>query len=60
MPQPVSAPITSTPSSRGQPYDATANNTSPWTKLEQNAGPASINDGHVTGGFASGDGWKQV
>jgi hypothetical protein len=61
MPQPVSPKITSTPSQPGQPYDPVEEDTSPWTKLERNAGPANINTGRVTGGFTDEeDRWRQM
>lgn len=61
MAQPVSVPITSTPTVPGQPYDAASTaNSGVWRKLDDNAGPASINTGRVQGEFASGDGWRQV
>jgi hypothetical protein len=62
MPQPVSSPITSTPSVPGQPYDPVDNDdiTSPWVKLEENAGAASINTGRVSGEFPDSGVWKQV
>lgn len=61
MAQPVSSPITSTPSVPGQPYDAASNApVSPWVKLEVNAGPIDQHSGAVTGGFASDGRWQQV
>jgi hypothetical protein len=62
MPQPVPAEVTSTPSQPGQPYDARDNDdrTPPWVKLEQNAGPADIHTGRVTGEFADSGPWRQV
>lgn len=60
MPQPVSPPITSTPSQPGQPYDADGPTYGPWVKLEANAGPADIHDGHVTGSFPDSGVWDQV
>jgi hypothetical protein len=62
MPQPVSPKITSTPSVPGQPYDAVDDDdrTPPWVKLEENAGPANINNGRVTGDFADSAPWMQV
>jgi len=49
MPQPVPAPVTSTPGVPGQPYSVTSDNTAPWRKLEANAGAADINTGRPTG-----------
>jgi hypothetical protein len=62
MAQPVSAHIVSTPSSQGQPYDPvdSDDNTSPWVKLEGNAGPADIHSGRVHGEFPDSGVWKQV
>jgi hypothetical protein len=60
MAQPVSAPIISTPSVPGQPYDPAEGETPGWTKLDDNAGPANINTGRVTGEFADSGVWKQV
>lgn len=60
MPQPQPPKVTSTPANQGQPYDATTDETGPWRKLEQNAGPANINTGRVEGGFADDGKWKQV
>lgn len=62
MPQPVSPPITSTPSVPGQPYSPVDNDdrTPPWVKLEGNAGPADIHTGHVTGEFPDSGVWQQV
>lgn len=61
MAQPVSSPITSTPSVPGQPYSPVDGDTStpPWKKLP--AGPADIHTGRFTGsGFASDGKWQQV
>lgn len=62
MAQPVSSPITSTPSVPGQPYDAadSTDRTAPWVKLEENGGPASITTGRVTGEFPDSGVWRQV
>ena len=61
MAQPVSSPITSTPSVPGQPYDAASDAAiSRWVKLEENSGPVDIHTGRSTGEFASGDRWQQV
>jgi hypothetical protein len=61
MPQPVSSPITSTPSVDGQPYDATADGpVGPWVALEDNSGPASLQGGRVTGDFVDSAPWRQV
>lgn len=62
MPQPVPPKVTSTPSQPGQPYDAAddRDSTRPWVKLEENAGPADIHTGRVTGGFTDDPPWRQV
>lgn len=60
MPQPVSSPITSTPSVPAQPYDPVAEDTAPWVKLERNAGPANISTGRVTGEFPDDGQWRQT
>jgi hypothetical protein len=62
MPQPVSSPITSTPSVPGQPYDPVDDDdrTPPWVKLEDHAGPANINTGRVSGEFPDSGPWRQV
>jgi hypothetical protein len=63
MPQPVSPKITSTPAAPGMPYDARDGdaNTSPWRKLDGNAGPADIHSGRVTGEFEdSHEVWRQT
>jgi hypothetical protein len=61
MPQPVSSPITSTPSQDGQPYDATNDaDVGPWVSLDDNSGPASLQGGRVTGEFPDSAPWRQV
>jgi len=60
MPQPVPPEVTSPPSQPGQPYDPCADSTAPFRKLEDNAGPADIHTGRVTGGFADDAPWRQV
>lgn len=61
MPQPTSGNITSTPAQTGQPYDPTDDGSvGRWVKLEANAGPADIHDGHVTGDFPDSAPWRQV
>jgi hypothetical protein len=61
MPQPVSSPITSTPSVDGQPYDATSEATiGPWVSVDDRSGPASLQGGQVTGDFPSTAPWQQV
>jgi hypothetical protein len=62
MAQPVSSPITSTPSVPGQPYSPVDDDdrTPPWVKLEANAGSANINTGRVTGEFPDSGPWRQV
>ncbi len=62
MAQPVSSPITSTPSVPGQPYDAGDGDskTAPWHKLP--GGAADIHTGRLTGGgndWPSDGHWKQ-
>jgi hypothetical protein len=62
MAQPVSAHVISTPAFPGQPYNPVDNDdtTSPWVKLEQNAGPADIHSGRVSGEFPDSGVWEQV
>lgn len=64
MPQPNSdAHIVSPPACDGMPYDPVDGDahTDPWVKLDDNAGPASINTGRVTGGFQHEPGrWRQT
>jgi hypothetical protein len=61
MAQPVSSPITSTPSVDGQPWDSTSDApVAAWVKLDDNSGPASLQGGQVTGDFADSAPWRQV
>lgn len=60
MSQPNSPNIVSTPAQSYQPYDADGAPTPPFVKLEQNAGPANINTGRVTGEFPDSAPWDQV
>ena len=62
MAQPVSSPITSTPSQPGQPYSAVDNDTAtpPWRKLP--GGSADIHTGRLTGtsDWPSDGKWQQT
>jgi hypothetical protein len=61
MAQPVSSPITSTPSVNGQPYDAASSgDCGMWAKLDDNSGPIDQHSGSVTSDFASSAPWQQV
>lgn len=60
MPQPVPSEVTSTPAVPGMPYDPVEDSLRPWRKLEENAGPADIHTGRVTGSFADDAPWRQV
>ena len=58
--QPNSPNIVSIPAHSFQPYEPDGDGTAPWAKLEENAGPADIHTGHVTGDFADSAPWRQV
>jgi hypothetical protein len=60
MSQPNSPNIVSTPAHSFQPYDADDGDTSPWVKLDGNAGPADFHGGRVCGEFVDSAPWVQV
>jgi hypothetical protein len=61
MAQPVSSPITSTPSQPGQPWDAGSSApVDAWVTVDDNSGPASLQGGQVQGDFPSSSPWRQV
>jgi hypothetical protein len=62
MAKPVSAPITTPPSTPSSNYDATSHGPlGPWVKLGR-SGPASLSSGQSGGGDfpSSGSTWQQV